>query len=138
MALAGTITGGSGAINISNSTLSDAIKLGNVGDGTAATLELSAAELLTVTTSGLLTIGNANNTGAITVSAAVATTNATGGTTLINKTGGIAINNVLTSGDGTKALTLTADGGTGVAGTITDAAGTTGVVAGLLTTRSNG
>ena len=139
MALSGTITGGSSEVTLSNKTLTNAINLGSGVDTTANTLELSATELLAITTTGGLTIGSANNTGAITVSAPVATTNATVvGTTLINKTGGIVINNVLTSGAGASALNLTADGGTGAVGTISDAAGTTGVVSGLLTIKSNG
>ena len=65
----GTITAGAGAVTINNVTMTDAIDLGSTTDVANLTLELSNAELGTISTTGLMSIGNASNSGAITVSA---------------------------------------------------------------------
>ena len=96
---ANTIAAGSGkAINVTTTTAGNPIDLGSALGPTSGKLELSAAELLEFQTTGVLTVGNIAHTGQISVTAAVATTGVTGGTTLVNNTNGIAINNVLTSG----------------------------------------
>ena len=100
----GTITAGTGAVNIGNFTLTDAIIIGSTTDAALNTLELSSAELGTITT-GLMTVGGATNTGAITVSAATTLNN---NTALVNDVGGIAVNGAVNAG--LKNLTLNTTG----------------------------
>ncbi len=130
-------TGSIKTVTLKGTTASNAIDLGSTVDTTSGRLEISQAELATINALELI-IGNASQTGAINVSAAV-TTNPLGLiTTLINRTGGITVNNVLTAGNGSGFLNLTADGGAGLPGTITESAGATGLIAGMLTTKSGG
>ena len=128
--------GTAGAINVTSKTAGNTIDLGAGGAPTAGKLELAASELNTFQTTGVLTIGDAAHSGGIIVSANAATANVTGGTTLLNNTGGIAVNRVLTAGSGS-AINLIADGNAGLAGTVSEGSNG-GVVGGLLTTRSNG
>jgi filamentous hemagglutinin family protein len=109
----GTINAGSGNVILQNFTATNAINIGSLVDTTASTLELSQSELSTITTTGLLTIGNAANSGAITVSAPISLTN---NTALVNGVGGIAINGAITA----TGLTLNTTGvGTQTAAAIT-------------------
>lgn len=122
MNLAGSLTAGN--VTLQNKTAADAINLGSTVDTTASTLEISQTEVGNITTSGLLTIGASNNSGAITVSQALTLGNAT---KLYNSTGGIAINGTINAGS--HALTLYTSNGA-----VTQAAPITS--SGLLTTYS--
>ena len=114
--LGGTVTAGAAAVNIGNSSWTNAINLGSTVDTTASTLELSNAELATISTTGLLSIGNVNNAGAITVSAPLTLSS---NTALVNG-GGIAINGAInatgknltlnTAGAATQTAAITAAG----------------------------
>ena len=122
MMLTSAINSGSGAVTLKPNNPTDAIQLGVATAATnnaAATLELSNSELNTITTTGGLTVGASNNTGAITVVGALTPTTAQNGLTLINNTGGIAINAPVTYAAGNGNLTLTANGGGAAAGAIT-------------------
>jgi len=122
MVLAGAINSGSGAVTLKPNNAADAIQIGAASAGTnnaAATLELSDSEFNTITTSGGLTIGAINDTGAITVVGALTPTTAQNGLTLINNTGGIAINAPLTYAAGNGKLNLTANALGTTAGAIT-------------------
>ncbi|MCX7142725.1 MAG: hypothetical protein NT123_16980, partial [Proteobacteria bacterium] len=122
MVLTSTVNAGSGAVVIKPNNAADAIQLGAAAAATnnaASTLELSNSELNTITTTGGLTIGASNNTGAITVAGALTPTAAQNGFTLLNNTGGIAINAPVTYAAGNGNLTLTANGGGVAAGAIT-------------------
>ena len=122
MMLTSAINSGSGAVTLKPNNTADAIQLGVATAATnnaAATLELSNSELNTITTTGGLTVGAANNTGAITVVGALTPTTAQNGFTLLNNTGGIAINAPITYAAGNGNLTLTANGGGAAAGAIT-------------------
>ncbi|HSW93953.1 MAG TPA: filamentous hemagglutinin N-terminal domain-containing protein, partial [Gammaproteobacteria bacterium] len=101
----GTITGGSGNLNLTSSTLSRAITLGSGGTG----LGLSNGALNTITTTGLLTIGDVAHTGTLSTDAAVTGgANATGGWLFQTSGGAITLNNnVTTPGN----LTLATTGG---------------------------
>lgn len=102
----GTITAGAGAVNLGNSTLTDAINLGSMVDTTAATLELSNAELATISTTGPLNIGSVSNSGMLTVSAPLTLNQ---NTTLANSsTGGMSINGAINASG--RNLTLNAGG----------------------------
>src|SRR5205807_5252793 len=70
MALAGTISTGSGRVILRATTAGRLVNLGSATDVAANTLELSSAELGTVTTTGVLQVGGGTE-GALTVSAAV-------------------------------------------------------------------
>ncbi|MFA5915314.1 MAG: hypothetical protein WC830_17345 [Burkholderiales bacterium] len=121
MMLTSAISSGSGAVMLKPNNTADAIQLGVAAASTnnsAATLELSNSELNTVTTTGGLTVGAANNTGAITVVGALTPTTAQNGLTLLNNTGGIAVNAPITYAAGNGNLTLTANGGGAAAGAI--------------------
>ena len=122
MMLTSAINSGSGAVTLKPNNPADAIQLGVASASTnnsAAMLELSDSELNTISTTGGLTIGAANNTGAITVAGALAPTTAQNGFTLLNNTGGIAINAPITYAAGNGNLTLTANGGGAAVGAIT-------------------
>ena len=122
MMLTSAINSGSGAVTLKPNNPADAIQLGVATAATnnaAATLELSNDELNTITTTGGLTIGAGNNTGAITVVGALTPTTAQNGFTLLNSSGGIAINAPITYAAGNGNLTLTANGGGAAAGAIT-------------------
>ena len=71
----GTINAGTGSVILQSYTTANAIDLGSTVDTTASTLELSQAELGTVTTSGALRIGSTTS-GTLNVSAAIAPANA--------------------------------------------------------------
>ena len=121
MILTSAINSGSGAVTLKPNNPADAIQLGVATAATnnaAATLELSNDELNTIATTGGLTIGAANNTGAITVAGALTPTAAQNGFTLLNNTGGIAINAPVTYAAGNGNLTLSANGGGAAAGAI--------------------
>ena len=122
MMLTSAINSGSGAVTLKPNNTTDSIQLGVATAATnnaAATLELANSELNTITTTGGLTVGAANNTGAITVVGALTPTTAQNGFTLQNNTGGIAINAPVTYAAGNGNLTLTANGGGAAAGAIT-------------------
>ncbi len=126
MILTGAIDSGSGAVTLKPNNPTDAIELGAAAASTknsAATLELSDSELNTITTTGGLTIGASNNTGAITVAGAITPTTAQNGLTLLNRIGGIAINAPFTYAAGNGNLTLTANGGGAAAGALTASGG---------------
>ena len=105
------------SVTLKGSVAGNAINLGSAVDTTANTLELSNTELNTIT--GALTIGSTATTGAITVSSAVNAAGATGGLTLVNNTGGIAVNASLAGFGGLVPVVLTANGGAAIAGAIT-------------------
>jgi filamentous hemagglutinin len=115
LVLNSVINAGAGAVTVTAQDTTRAINLGGAGG-----LALSAAELASVTTSNLFTIGAANHSGAMTVAGAINPSNATGGLTLLNQAGGIAINAPLTYTAGAGNLTLTANGGGAVTGAVTD------------------
>jgi hypothetical protein len=91
MALAGgTITSlGGGRITLRSLTPGELIDLGSTTDTAANTLELSNAELASITTTGVLQIGDAT-TGDITLTAAVAPTSV--GTLSLQTSGGVTQN----------------------------------------------
>ncbi|MFH1043834.1 MAG: hypothetical protein V1796_01955, partial [Pseudomonadota bacterium] len=122
MMLTSVINSGSGAVTLKPNNTGDAIQLGVATAATnnaAATLELADSELNTVTTTGGLTVGASNHTGAITVAGALTPTTAQNGFTLLNNTGGIAINAPVTYAAGNGNLTLSANGGGAAAGALT-------------------
>jgi hypothetical protein len=122
MMLTSAIDSGSGAVTLKPNNIADAIRLGVAAASTndiAATLELSDSELNTIATTGGLTIGAGNNTGAITVVGALTPTTALNGFTLLNRVGGIAIDAPVTYAAGSGDLTLTANGGGATTGAIT-------------------
>jgi hypothetical protein len=122
MMLASAIDAGSGAVTLKPNNTTDAIQLGVAAASTndfAATLELSDSELNTISTTGGLTIGASNNTGAITVVGVLTPTTAQNGFTLLNRVGGIAVDAQVTYAAGNGDLTLTANGGGAAAGAIT-------------------
>jgi filamentous hemagglutinin family protein len=134
--IAQNIASGGGSVTLTSTGAATAIDVGGTG---AVNFELSAAELNRVIASGgALQIGDNNHTGSITVSAPVAPAAVTGGISLVNRTGGIAINSTLVSGGGNAPISLVADGGAGVAGAITSSGGTSGVSGSALTTQSSG
>ena len=125
--VAGSINAGANTVQITPAFIPPAVSSRPVtlGDAVIAnTLSLSSAELGAVTTTGLLTVGDATHTGAITVTGAgISLTGAggpTGGLTVLNNTGGIAVNSTLTYTKGAGNLTLTANGGGATTGAITD------------------
>ncbi|MHB8735922.1 MAG: beta strand repeat-containing protein [Terriglobales bacterium] len=121
MMLTGAIDSGSGAVTLKPNNPADAIQLGVASAATnnaVATLELADSELNTISTTGGLTIGAANNSGSITVVGALTPTTAQNGLTLLNNTGGIAINAPITYAAGNGNLTLAANGGGAAAGAI--------------------
>ena len=106
----------SGAITLRPQALATPIRIGGASD-----FALSAAELAFVTTSGPLTIGRATHDGAIAIEGAATVANATGGTTLVNAAGGIAVGADFGAAGG---LTLTTGGAiTRSAGTLTASTG---------------
>ena len=121
MALGGTIGSASTDIAVLKPYRpAEAIDIGSNVDSTSDTLELTGAELSTVT--GALTVGRSDETGAVTVSVATSRTSA-GTTSLLNGSGGIVVNVALaTAGD----LSLTSGGAVacGTSGKLT--AGTLG------------
>ncbi|MBE0621635.1 MAG: S-layer family protein, partial [Burkholderiales bacterium] len=122
MELTSAINSGSGAVTLKPNNPADAIQLGVATAATnnaAATLELSDSELNTITTTGGLTVGASNNTGAITVAGVLTPTTAQNGLTLLNRVGGIAVNAAFTYTAGNGNLTLTANGGGATGGAIT-------------------
>jgi filamentous hemagglutinin family protein len=138
MALSQNINAGTGSVQLTSSDAAIAI---NLGTGTAG-LNFTDATLERVVTSGQLTIGDNDHTGAITVSGeTVNPSNATGGIVLRNRNGGININSSLQAAGGvTSSITLVADGNdptTATGGTITQGA-SGGLVANTLTTQSKG
>jgi filamentous hemagglutinin len=118
LALNSTIGAGANAVQITPATASRAVTIGALGAGT---LQLSQAELNAITTTGLLTVGDAAQTGAITIAGTLTSLpGAAGGFTILNNTGGIAVNAPLTYTAGAGNLTLTANGGGAISGAITD------------------
>jgi hypothetical protein len=116
MMLTSAISSGAGAVTLKPNNTTDQIQLGVATASTnnsTAMLELSDSELNTITTTGGLTIGAITGVGALTPTAAQ------NGLTLINNTGGIAINAPITYAAGNGNLTLTANGGGVAAGAIT-------------------
>jgi hypothetical protein len=125
--LTGTINAGANAIQIRPATTTRSV---TVGSGGAGALQLSSAELSRLTTSGLLSVGGALHTGAITINGTITSpASATGGLTFINNTGGIAVSAPITYTSGAGNLTFTANG----AGTSAGAISTGG---GLITTNN--
>ncbi|HSW68693.1 MAG TPA: autotransporter-associated beta strand repeat-containing protein, partial [Gammaproteobacteria bacterium] len=101
----GTITGGSGAVNLTSSTLNRAITIGSGASG----LGLSNTALNTITTSGILTIGNAAHTGTFSTDGAVSgITNPSGAWVFQTSGGAITLNNAVTTPNN---LTLSSVGG---------------------------
>jgi hypothetical protein len=106
--LVGTINAGANAVNLTTGntttpTVTAAAAVPNaargidLGSTAGGTLNISSAELSRITTSGLLTIGDAAHTGLISINSAISNAaGATGGLTIVNKTGGIAVNAPLT------------------------------------------
>ncbi|HYM26992.1 MAG TPA: hypothetical protein VET66_02500, partial [Steroidobacteraceae bacterium] len=134
--IAQNVASGGGSVTLTSTNPATAIDIGGTG---AVNFELSAAELNRVIAGGgALQIGDNNHTGSITLSAPVAPASVTGGISLVNRTGGIAINSTLVSGGGNSPVSLVADGGAGVAGTITSSGSTSGVSGSALTTQSSG
>ncbi|TSA10394.1 MAG: hypothetical protein D4R74_14855 [Betaproteobacteria bacterium] len=122
MVLASAIKSGSGAVTLKPNNTADAIQLGVAAASTnnsAAMLELSDSELNTIATTGGLTVGAGNNTGAITVAGALTPSTAQNGFTLLNNSGGIAINAPIAYAAGNGDLTLSANGDGAAAGAIT-------------------
>jgi filamentous hemagglutinin family protein len=122
----GTVTAGAAAVNLNNVTSANAINIGSTTDVASLTLELSNAELATISTTGLVSIGNTGNSGAITI--ATNPINLTNNTALVNGNGGIAVNSAINAG--TKNLTLNSSG------TVTQSAGITAAGLELLGTGS--
>jgi hypothetical protein len=114
--------------------LADAINLGSAVDTTASTLELSSPELATISTTGLVSIGNAGNSGVITVSAPITLPY---NTTLINGAGGILINGAIAAGAGAVNLTSTGTISEGTGGSITAGTLTTSAVGGTTLSGAN-
>ncbi|MGH8618125.1 MAG: beta strand repeat-containing protein [Burkholderiales bacterium] len=94
MALTGTVIGGSGNVTLTSATAGQGITLG----GGLAGLGLSQAELNTISTTGILQVGTAAHTGAITVDGPANLGAGVGSTVLLrNGSGDIAINALLQS-----------------------------------------
>ncbi len=117
-------------------TNGQAMNLGSASDA-AGSMNLSNAELGRVTASTLV-IGANDQTGAITVSAPVSLSSVASATTLSNRTGGIAVNSTLASTTNVNLFSDGPGGGGSVAGSLSDAGGTSGVSAATLTIQSNG
>jgi hypothetical protein len=88
----GTITAGTGAVNLTSTTAGQAITVG----GGASGLGLSIAELNTITTTGNLTIGTAGHTSSIQIDGAGTLNGAASGLLSIVNGGNIAVDAVLT------------------------------------------
>ena len=118
MNLAGTITAGSGAVSLTSFTPGNTIDLGSTTDVAANTLELSNAELNSITTTGTLTIGSTptvlNHTGNIVASTGnnVTFTNPSGLVILQTSGGNINVNSTLRTNTGNLKLDTTGAGAT--------------------------
>ena len=128
MNLAGTITAGSGAVSLTSFTPGNTIDVGSTTDVALNTLELSNAELNSITTTGTLTIGSTptvlNHTGNIVASTGnnVTFTNPSGLVVLQTSGGNINVNSTLRTNTGN--LTLDTTGGAATTGGIFDPNGT--------------
>ena len=124
MALNGTVTGGSGNVSLTSSTVSNPIMIGTGSSG----LVLSNAALNTISTTGTLTIGDTLHTGTITTGSAVTGgTNTTGAWVFQTSGGTITLNNAVTTPN---SLTLSTTGDSATTGVVT--------AAGLLTIGADG
>ncbi len=94
MALTGAITGGSGAVKLLASSDSRAVNIGTAVGG----LDLTQAELNTVTTTGGLAVGGSStHTAAVTVGSAITSpTGVTGGGFTLTNGGDVAVNSSVT------------------------------------------
>ena len=127
MLLGGAITAGTGAVNLTSTTSGNTINLGSTTDAAASTLELSQAEINTITTQGTLTIGSTpsvvNHTGPITTSGNITfnaytipgsppsgPTGASGLVVLQTSGGDINVNNTLTVNTNNLTLDTTSNG----------------------------
>ena len=114
--LTSTVTGSS--VQIRTATASRGTALGAASSGS---LQLSSAELSSITTSGTLTIGDTAQTGAISIDGTISSpANVTGGLAIVNGVGGIAINAPITYTAGSGSLSMTANGAGNSSGAITD------------------
>ena len=114
MALGGTITAGSGAVNLTSTTPGQSISLGAGSTG----LGLSNAALNTISTTGTLTIGDILHSGTISTDGAVSLTGPTGPVVLQTSGGAITLNNSFTTAGN---LTLDTTGSGAVTGAVSGA-----------------
>ncbi len=106
----GTITAGSGAVNLTSSTLNRAITIG----GGLSGLGLSNSKLNTITTSGVLTIGDAAHTGTLSADGAVSgITNPSGAWIFRTNNGAITLDNAVTTPNDLSLITTAAVNGAG-------------------------